>query len=72
MLFRMIRISENVKKLSTEYRENELPWNELIGLRNRIVHDYGNVDLNIVFETLKYDIPDLLEQLSSIEEIQPE
>ena len=55
MLFRMIQISENVKKLSTEYREseNELPWNELIGLRNRIVHDYGNVDLNIVFETLK-------------------
>ena len=72
MLFRMIQISENVKKLSTEYRENELPWNELIGLRNRIVHDYGNVDLNIVYETLKYDIPDLLERLSSIEEIQPE
>ena len=72
MLFRMIQISENVKKLSTEYRENELPWNELIGIRNRIVHDYGNVDLNIVFETLKYDIPDLLERLSSIEEIQPE
>lgn len=44
MLFRMIQISDNVKKLSTEYRENEnkLPWNELIGLRNRIVHDYWN------------------------------
>jgi uncharacterized protein with HEPN domain len=74
MLFRMIQISENAKKLSGEFREseNELPWNELIGLRNRIVHDYGNVDLNIVFDTLKYDIPDLLERLSSIEEIQPE
>ena len=70
MLFRMIQISENVKKLSAEYREseNELPWNELIGLRNRIVHDYGNVDLNIVFETLKYDIPDLLERLSNSKE----
>ena len=68
MLFRMLQISENFKKLSTEYREseNELPWNELIGLRNRIVHDYGNVDLNIVFETLKYDIPDLLERLEYI------
>ncbi|MCR5452884.1 MAG: DUF86 domain-containing protein, partial [Lachnospiraceae bacterium] len=38
------------------------------GLRNRIVHDYGNVDLNIVFETLKYDIPDLLERLSDSNE----
>ncbi|WP_242951161.1 HepT-like ribonuclease domain-containing protein [Butyrivibrio fibrisolvens] len=33
------------------------------GLRNRIVHDYGNVDLEIVYETLKYDIPELMEQL---------
>ncbi|MBQ8138868.1 MAG: DUF86 domain-containing protein [Lachnospiraceae bacterium] len=65
MMFRMIQISENAKKLSDEYKQtaSRLPWNELIGLRNRIVHDYGSVDLNIVFETLKYDIPDLLEQL---------
>ena len=70
MLFRMIQISENAKKLSGEFRESagELPWNELIGLRNRIVHDYGNVDLNIVFETLKDDIPALLERLSDSNE----
>ena len=42
---------------------SSLPWNELTGLRNRIVHDYGNIDLNIVFDTLKYDIPELLEML---------
>ena len=66
MLFRMIQISENVKRLSEEYKENNsnLPWNELTGLRNRIVHDYGNIDLNIVFETLKYDIPELMERLT--------
>lgn len=65
MMFRMIQISENAKKLSGDYKEtnNDLPWNELSGLRNRIVHDYGNVDLNIVFETLKQDIPELFERL---------
>ena len=65
MLFRMIQISENAKRLSEEYREStsKLPWNELIGLRNRIVHDYGNVDLQVVYETLKNDIPELLELL---------
>ena len=65
MLFRMIQISENAKKLSSDYKEvnNNLPWDEISGLRNRIVHDYGNVDLNIIFDTLKNDIPDLLEQL---------
>ena len=55
MLFRMIQLSENAKKLSDEYKEKRgyIPWNAM----------YGNVDLNIVFETLKNDIPELLEMI---------
>lgn len=51
--------------MSDEYKEKRgyIPWNAMYGLRNRIVHDYGNVDLNIVFETLKNDIPELLEMI---------
>lgn len=66
MLFRMIHISENSKKLSDEYKtsRSDIPWNAVYGFRNRIVHDYRNVDLNIVYETLKNDIPSLLELLS--------
>jgi uncharacterized protein with HEPN domain len=62
MLFRMIQLSENAKNLSDEYKKarGNIPWNAIYGLRNRIVHDYGNVDLNIVYETLKKDIPELL------------
>ena len=65
MMFRMIQISENAKKLTDEYKAmyRSIPWNALSGLRNRIVHDYGNVDLNVVYETLKRDIPELLELL---------
>lgn len=65
MLFRMIQISENAKKLSETYKvaHSYIPWGALSGLRNRIVHDYGNVDLNVVFDTLKNDIPELLELL---------
>ena len=51
-------------------KKSNLPWDELTGLRNRIVHDYGNVNLNIVYETLKNDIPELLEQLSEVIEKQ--
>lgn len=63
MLFRMIQLSENAKGLSEEYKNSRknIPWNAMYGLRNRIVHDYGNVDLSIVYETLKNDIPELLE-----------
>lgn len=65
MLFRMIQISENAKRLSDVFKEKHdiIPWHSLSGLRNRIVHDYGNVDLKIVYETLKVDIPELLELL---------
>ena len=57
MLFRMIQISENANP--------NIPWNAISGLRNRIVHDYGNVDLNVVFDTLKNDIPELLDILKN-------
>ena len=42
MLFRMIQISENAKKLSLEYKADNgnIPWDAMSGLKNRIVHDY--------------------------------
>ena len=51
MLFRMIQLSENAKKLSDGYKlmHGDIPWSAMYGLRNRIVHDYGNVDLEVVF-----------------------
>ena len=66
MMFRLVQISENAKKLSDVYKaeHSEIPWNDIYGLRNRIVHEYGNVDLRIVYDTLKYDIPDVLNRLT--------
>ena len=65
MLFRMIQISENAKRLTDEYKElhSNIPWGAVYGMRNRIVHDYGNVDLKVVYETLKNDVPELLQML---------
>lgn len=67
MLFRMIQVSENAKKLSDEIKETnrDVPWRALAGFRNRIVHDYGNVDLNIVYETLKNDIPSIVDKIEN-------
>lgn len=68
MMFRMIQISENCKKLTDDYKlsESDIPWNAMSGMRNRIVHDYGNVNLDIIYDTLKNDIPELLNQFNSI------
>ena len=37
-----------------------IPWQEMYGLRNRIVHDYGSIDMKVIYDTLTVDIPDLL------------
>lgn len=59
MLFRLIQIQENSRKLSDNFKmkHTEIPWKDISGLRNRIVHDYGSVDLSVVFDTLTKDIP---------------
>jgi uncharacterized protein with HEPN domain len=69
MMFRLIQISENAKKLSDTYKvvHKDIPWTAIYGLRNRIVHDYGNVDLSIVYSTLKDDIPQIIELISEDE-----
>ena len=57
------RLQENAKKLSDAYKmgRKDIPWTDIAGLRNRIVHDYGNVELSIVYSTLTQDVPDLIE-----------
>lgn len=69
MMFRMVQISENAKKLSDLYKasRSNIPWTAIYGLRNRIVHDYGHIDLGIVYETLKTDIPELYQLMRNDE-----
>lgn len=63
----LYQISENARKLSNKFKTDHksVPWQAIFGLRNRIVHDYGNVNLDIVYSTIKDDIPKLLEMLDS-------
>jgi len=68
VMFRLIQVSENSDKLTEDFKaeHNAIPWRAMKGLRNRIVHEYGNVDLSVVYDTVKEDIPSLLEKLNSI------
>ena len=65
MCFRLIQIQENAKKIREAYKSahSKIQWRDIAGLRNYIVHDYGNVDLSILFSTLTSDIPDLIKEL---------
>jgi len=48
---------ETKEKLST------IPWNQIYGLRNRIVHGYSGVNMQIVWDTIENDIPALQSEL---------
>ena len=66
--FKFIQISENAKQLpiSLTLSYPTIPWHKINGLRNRIVHDYGNIQLDIIYTTAIQDFLILLEQLKEI------
>lgn len=68
VLFRLIQISENSNKLTPAFKEchRTIPWQAIKGMRNRIVHEYGDVELSVVFQTITEDIPQLCEMLEQI------
>lgn len=44
-------------------RHKQVPWRGIIGLRNRIVHGYFNIDLEIIWGIVRQELPDLKVQL---------
>lgn len=68
IMFRLIQISENSGKLTDDFknRNNVVSWAAIKGLRNRIVHEYGEVNLTIIYDAVKNDIPALLMTLQKI------
>jgi len=47
-------------------RYPEVPWSEIIGMRNRIVHVYFNVDIGVIWEVIQADLPSLKEWVMQI------
>ena len=61
-------MGEAARNLSDDLRNEypQIPWRQMIGLRNRMAHAYFNVDLQIVWEIVRGDIPDLKEKIKRI------
>jgi len=50
----------------TKDEHPELPWKQMIGMRNRLIHGYFDIDLDIVWQTVDMDLPPLKIKLESI------
>lgn len=61
-------ISEATKKISNEFSQShqEIPWSEMAGMRNKLIHDYMDVDLDVVWKTIEVDLPLLKELISNV------
>ena len=61
-------IGEAAKKLSDDFKNhnNTIPWKYIIGMRNRLIHNYFGVDIDTVWETIVKDIPNLKKEIFKI------
>lgn len=66
--FTVSQIGEIVKEITDEtiQKYTNIPWNSIRGMRNKIVHDYENVDLSVLWGTIQESLPKLKEDLQDI------
>jgi uncharacterized protein with HEPN domain len=62
ILYQISIIGEAIKRLSLDIRQQhpEISWREIVGMRDVIVHEYDQVDLEIVWDVTQNELPELL------------
>ena len=61
-------IGEAVKNVSKEFREKNksIPWEDIAGTRDKLIHHYFGVDLDLTWDIIKKEIPKLKEEIEKI------
>ena len=61
-------IGEASKKVSSDTKQTyfQIPWKEISGMRDKLIHDYFGIDAEVVWKTIKEDIPSLEEYITHI------
>ena len=68
-VFRRLEIiGEAASKLPEELRQGhpEIPWRDIIGTRNRLIHDYLEVDKDLIWEIIIKHLPELKKKITEI------
>ena len=61
-------VGEAAGRVSPETRERfgDVPWGDVIGMRNRLIHGYDVIDQDVLWDTLTTDLPPLISQLEDV------
>lgn len=68
-LVRCLEIAgEAAARTSQDFRKSNprIPWENIIGMRNRLIHAYFNINLNIVWRTVTEELPKLIQELEKL------
>jgi uncharacterized protein with HEPN domain len=68
-LVRLVEIvGEAAARITAECRTShpEIPWQQVVAMRNRLVHGYDTVDLDVLWDTITVDLPPLVAQLEKL------
>lgn len=68
VLFNITIIGEAVKHLTPEFREQnpQIPWGKIAGMRDKLIHDYRQINIQQVWLVTQIDIPELLKNLQPL------
>jgi uncharacterized protein with HEPN domain len=61
---------ESIKKLPDEWKASEpsIPWERIVGFRNRLAHEYLSLNLEVVWDVVENYLPDLESAIENIAE----
>ena len=61
-------MGEAAGRISEDFRDShpDIPWHKVIGIRNRLIHEYFQINRKTVWDTIKNDLPDLIRMIEPL------
>jgi len=68
VLHELLVLGEAAKRLSATFRDThaDVPWKAIAGMRDRLLHGYDDVDLELVWKTVDEDVPALIRRVEAL------
>jgi uncharacterized protein with HEPN domain len=67
VMMQLILIGELAKRVSDATKQTiDLPWKEVAGFRDQAIHNYFEIDLDIVWQTVQADVPELKAKMGGV------